>query len=92
MRILNISLSKGVKQTKKKCIMRAHCREIDGFNQCKSDAARRNEFTQNRLEVIFADRIGGNIVSKQKIVFSWVKHQSVDHKVNKKAADVQMCV
>ena len=73
------------------------CTEIDGFNQnsapqCKSDAARRNEFTQNRLEVIFADRIGGNIVSKQKIVFSWVKHQSVDHKVNKKAADVQMCV
>ena len=51
------------------------CTEIDGFNQnsapqCKSDAARRNEFTQNRLEVIFADRIGGNIVSKQKIVFS----------------------
>ena len=47
------------------------CTEIDGFNQnsapqCKSDAARRNEFTQNRLEVIFADRIGGNIVSKQK--------------------------
>ena len=46
--------------------MRAHCTEIDGFNQCKSDAARRNEFTQNRLEVIFADRIDGNIVSKQK--------------------------
>ena len=67
MRILNINRSKaGVKQTKKKCIMRAHCTEIDGFNQCKSDAARRNEFTQNRLEVIFADRIGGNIVRKQK--------------------------
>ena len=92
MRILNISRSKGVKQTKKKCIMRAQKFNQNSAPQCKSDAARRNEFTQNRLEVIFADRIGGNIVSKQKIVFSWVKHQSVDHKVNKKAADVQMCV